>query len=85
MILTKDKNIRRSQVELQALRYARARYVCLSAGNMRGDEQAECLLQHWKTIDSVVANKPVPLIAAVTRVQVQWLDGNTWRAAKRKR
>jgi hypothetical protein len=85
VILTKDKNIRRSPVEIAALRTANARYVCLSAGNMRGDEQAACLVQHWKTIDSVVAHKPVPLIVSVTRTQVHWLDEDTWRVAKRKR
>lgn len=85
VILTKDKNIRRSAVEIAALRSANARYVCLSAGNMRGDEQAACLVQHWKTIDSVVVHKPVPLIVSVTRAQVHWLDGDTWRVAKRKR
>jgi len=52
---------------------------------MRGDEQAACLLHHWKTIASVVASKPVPLIATVTRTHVQWLDGDKWRVAKRKR
>ena len=85
VILTKDKNIRRAPVEIEALRNANARYVCLTAGNMRGDEQAACLVAHWKTIDSVVLHKPVPLIASVTRTHVQWLDGDTWRVAKRKR
>ncbi len=48
VVLTKDKNIRRAPVEIEALRNAKARYVCLTAGNMRGDEQAACLVQHWK-------------------------------------
>jgi len=43
------------------------------------------LLQHWKTIDSVVASKRAPLIVTVTRLQVQWLNGQTWREAKGKR
>ena len=85
IILTKDKRIRYSPVEIRAIQEANARYVCLSAGNLRGDEQAQCLLQHWKTIDSVVASKRAPLIVTVTRLQVQWLDGQTWRVAKRKR
>jgi hypothetical protein len=85
VILTKDKNIRRAPIEIQALRLPNARYVCLSATNMRGEEQAACLLHHWKTIDSVVANKPVPLIVTVSREKVLWLDGSTWRTAKRKR
>jgi hypothetical protein len=85
VILTKDKAIRRTPVEIEALRNANARYVCLSAGNMRGDEQAACLIAHWRTIDSVVVSKPVPLIVSVTRAHVQWLDGDTWRVPKRKR
>ncbi len=85
VILTKDKQIRHSPVEIEAIRLAGARYVCLSAKNMRGDEQAECLLDHWKTIDALVANKPAPLLVTVTRVNVQWLDRDKWRVAKRKR
>ena len=85
VILTKDKNIRRLSVEVQALRAAQARYVCLSAANMTGEAQVACLLQHWKTIDSVVASKRAPLIVAVTRANVQWLDGDDWRVAKHKR
>ncbi len=85
IILTKDKRIRYSPVEIGAIQKANARYVCLSAGNLRGDEQAQCLLQHWETIDSVVASKRAPLIVTVTRLQVQWLDGQTWRVANRKR
>ena len=53
VILTKDKYIRRSPVEVAALRRANACYVCLSSKNMRGDEQAACLLEHWKTVDSL--------------------------------
>lgn len=85
VILTKDKNIRRLQVEVQALQQAKARYVCLSSANMTGDAQVDCLLHHWKTIDSVVGSKPAPLIVTVTRANVQWLDGENWRIAKRKR
>lgn len=85
VILTKDKQIRRSPVEVAALRRAKACCVCLSSKNMRGDEQAACLVDHWKTIDSLVASKRAPLIVMVTRVAVQWLDGDTWRLAKRRR
>lgn len=85
VILPKDKRIRHSPVEIEALRAAKARYVCLSASKMNGNEQAECLVQHWTTIDSVVASKRAPSIVSVTRGHVQWLDGRTWRVAKRKR
>jgi len=85
VILTKDKAIRRDPVEIAALRRASARYVCLSAKGMRGDEQASCLVEHWGTIDSLVASKKAPLIVTVTRTLVQWLDGEHWRTAKPKR
>jgi len=85
VILTKDKEIRREPVEIEALRRVKARYICLSAGKMRGDEQAACLLHHWMTIDSLVINKRAPLLVTVTRTHVQWLDGDAWRVAKRKR
>ena len=83
--MTKDKNIRRLPIEVQALRQAQARYVCLSSANMTGDAQIACLLHHWKTIDSVVVSKRAPLIVTVTRANVQWLDGDAWRVAKHKR
>ena len=52
---------------------------------MTGEEQAQCLIEHWRTIDSVVANKPAPLLVLVTRQGVQWFDDGRWRIAKRKR
>ncbi|MCG8556099.1 MAG: hypothetical protein MJD61_12565 [Proteobacteria bacterium] len=85
VIVTKDKNIRRDQEELAALRRACARYVCLAATSMRGEEQAACLVHHWKTLDGLVAHKRAPLIVTVTRGHVQWLDGERWRKVKHKR
>ncbi|HET6280267.1 MAG TPA: hypothetical protein VFH73_04850 [Polyangia bacterium] len=34
MIVTKDKNIRRSPIEVEALRNAKARDVCLNRGHL---------------------------------------------------
>jgi hypothetical protein len=85
VILTKDKAIRRTPAEIDALRRASARYVCLSAKGMVGADQAACLLHHWRTVDSLVASKAPPLIVTVTRISVQWLDGQEWRTARRKR
>lgn len=85
VILTKDREIRRNPAELSVLRAANARYVCLSAKNMTGEQQAECLIQHWRTVESVVIHKPAPLIVAINRGGVQWLDGTDWRVARTKR
>lgn len=59
VILTKDEAISRNPAEISILRRARAIYVCLAAKAMTGAEQAECLVEHWRTIDGVVrARKP---------------------------
>lgn len=85
VILTKDREIRRNPAELAVLRAAGARYVCLSAKNMRGEQQAECLIEHWRTVEGVVLTKKPPLIVAINRSGVQWLDGKSWRDVKAKR
>ena len=83
--VTKDNEIRRNPVEIEALHRAKARHVFLAARKLTGEEQAGCLLEHWRTIDSVVTHKSPPLLVLVTRQNVQWLDGVRWRVAKRKR
>jgi hypothetical protein len=82
--VTKDNEIRRNPVEIEALHRARARHVFLAARKLTGAEQAQCLIDHWPTIDSVVAHKPAPLLVLVTRQDVHWLDNRRWRIAKRK-
>ena len=42
------------------------------------------MLEHWRTIDSVVAHKSPPLLSLVTRQNVQWLDGMRWRVADQR-
>lgn len=88
VIVTKDKNIRRHGDELHAIHRSRARYVCLSAGNLRGADQAAVLLEHWRTIDGFLASRShqkAALILSVSRAEVHWLDGEAWRVVKHKR
>ena len=85
IILTKDQAISRNPAELQVLRRAKARYVCLAAKNMTGSEQAECLLEHWRTIDGLVAARKPPVIVKVTRSEVRWHDGSIWRPSRLKK
>lgn len=86
IILTKDREIRRAPAELAVLRAAGARYVCLSATGLRGDEQAACLVERWKTVEGVVEARSPPLVVAITRGGVKWLDDEgAWRAVKAKR
>lgn len=85
VILTKDKEIRRNPEEIAAIRRASARYVCLSAKGMSGEQQADCLLGHWRTLEGVVDTRKPPLLVTVTRADVRWLDGTDWRVAKARR
>ena len=89
VILTKDKNIRRNAHERNALLNAGARFVCLASSGLRGVEQAERLVYHWKTIDGLVSHRTPPIIVNVTREAVHWFDDpsakNPWRKVKHKR
>lgn len=85
VILTKDKSIRKNPAEIAAVRASQARYVCLAAGGLTGDQQAECLSHHWRTIEGVLHARRAPVLITVTRAAVLWLDGTDWREAKRKR
>jgi hypothetical protein len=85
IILTKDEAITRNPAEIEALRRARARYVCLAAKNMTGAQQAECLLAQWRTIEGQVASRRPPVIVKVMRTEVRWHDGSEWRIAKAKK
>lgn len=77
----------RNPAEIEVLRRAKARYVCLAAKNknMTGPQQAECLLAHWRTIEGQVAARKPPVIVKVTRADVRWHDRTEWRVAKLKK
>jgi len=85
VILTKDAAISRNTAEIEVLRRAKARFVCLAAAHLSGPEQAECLLKHWRTVEGLLRNRRPPVIAKVLRSEVQWHDGKKWRKAKGKR
>jgi hypothetical protein len=85
IIVTKDTAISRAGVELEVLRRSGAIYVGLSAHNMTGPEQADCLLRHWRTIEGIVRTRKRPVVVRVTRSDVLWHDGSRWRAVKSKK
>lgn len=84
VIVTKDAAITRTRPEIEALRRARARFVCLAAKNMTGPEQVECLLHHWRTVEGLLRTRRPPVLAKVLRSDVKWYDGKGWRRVKRK-
>lgn len=86
VIVTKDQNMRRRPDEIEALLTSEAIYVCLAAGNLKGEQQAQLLLEHWRTLDGFIEQRGRgPLIVNVTREGVRWLDDDHWRPVKRKR
>lgn len=65
VILTKDKNIRRTRGEREAVLLANARVFTLSSGNMRGAEMAALFVQHLANMEHVANGLQPPFVAVV--------------------
>jgi hypothetical protein len=61
----KDDRIRYRPAELAALEAAAVRAFCLTAGNLRGDEQAGRLLRNLPRITKLAATVPGPYVYGV--------------------
>ena len=67
IVLTKDKAIRRRDVELQAVVDANVRMFSLTSGNMTGNEMADVFVENLLKIGRFIKNHPAPFIARVSR------------------
>lgn len=67
IILTKDKNFKRRELELQAILNGGARAFFLSATELTGPEQAAIFVQALPRIRRICAKHPGPFIARITR------------------
>jgi predicted nuclease of predicted toxin-antitoxin system len=65
VILTKDKNIRRSKGEREDVLTAGARVFTLTSGNMNGAGMAKAFIDHLERMESVSANQTPPFVYAV--------------------
>jgi hypothetical protein len=65
VILTKDKNIRRTRGEREAILTANARVFTLCSGNMRGADMAALFVQHLADMEQVAIALQPPFVAVV--------------------
>ena len=68
IVLTKDKNIRRRPLEVQALVAAGLRVFVVTATDLTGDEAAEVLVKALPKIRRFCRNHEPPFIAGITRM-----------------
>ena len=71
VVLTKDKNIRRNELERDALLAAGVRAFVLTLGNLTGDETAAILSSHLVKMRNMAISVPAPFVANVTRTSIR--------------
>jgi predicted nuclease of predicted toxin-antitoxin system len=67
IVITKDKNFQRRQLEILALARAGVRVFQLSSGGMTGDEMAKLLAKASKKITNFAQSNRAPFIARISR------------------
>ena len=65
VILTKDKNIRRSRGEREEVLLAEARVFTLTSGNISGQAMADFFIQHLAEIERISASQSPPFVYSV--------------------
>jgi hypothetical protein len=81
VLLTKDQNIRRRPIELHALLQASVRGFFLTAGNLRGEEQAHVFHEALPAMRRLIRRIEPPFLARVTQQSdVSRIDVEKWLA-----
>ncbi len=70
VLITKDKNIRRRPLELQALTQSGVRAFVMTGDGMTGEQQAEVISKALGAMIRLLARQAAPFIARISR------DGN---------
>lgn len=65
VILTKDKNIRRSRGEREDVLLAKARVFTLTSGNVSGQAMADFFVQHLEEIERISTSLAPPFVYSV--------------------
>jgi hypothetical protein len=73
VILTKDKNIRRTRGEREAVLLAAARVFTLSSGNMRGEAMAALFVSRLADMEKLALNHPPPFVAVVSPTGIRMI------------
>jgi predicted nuclease of predicted toxin-antitoxin system len=66
VLITKDKNIRKRRIELQALRQAGVRTFVLTASNLSGEEQARVLKEALPAMLRMLRRRSFHFVARIT-------------------
>ena len=66
VLITKDKNIRKREIELRALRAARVRAFVLTASGLTGDEQARVLREALPAMLRLLERRAASFVARIT-------------------
>ena len=75
VLLTKDKNIRRRQIELRALMRSRVAAFVLTSGDLKGEEQAHVFSEALPAMLRILRKNKPPFMARVTaEANVELLD-----------
>jgi hypothetical protein len=85
VILTKDKHIRRNQMERLVLEASGAYYFVLGGASWSGQEQIEIILQHLPTIIRLVQKRKPPLIGSMNKGELNlWsFERERWEKVKK--
>ena len=85
VILTKDKDIRRTRLELVVTLEAKAFYFTLGKADRSAKENARIILHHRRTIERLVAHSEPPVIAQINGGEVlRRLPNGTLKEVKRR-
>jgi predicted nuclease of predicted toxin-antitoxin system len=71
VVLTRDKQVKRNELERQCLLLPGARSFILTGGNMTGEEMAAVLIKHLRKMTKIARKHPAPFIATVNRNEVK--------------
>ncbi len=71
VILTKDKNLRRTHGEREAVLTSNARVITLSSGNMRGETMAALFVARLADLEALAARQPPPFVAVISPVEMR--------------
>jgi predicted nuclease of predicted toxin-antitoxin system len=82
VVLAKDKAIRRTPLELNAVLIANVRAFFLTSGQMTGEEMARVYVRHLSRIENLVRSRRPPFIASVTSTSVRVIEAGRKRSRR---
>jgi predicted nuclease of predicted toxin-antitoxin system len=66
ILITKDKNIRKRELELRALKQSRVRAFVLTAGGLKGEDQARIIKEALPAMLRLLRRRAASFVARIT-------------------